>query len=69
MRSRTFVHNPELTILRGQPVCIQHKVGALLTVLFVREVERYLLALEHMLGERRRQRGRHDASDLEEAFV
>jgi AcrR family transcriptional regulator len=37
----------------------------LLTALFAREVERYLLALEHMLAER----GRHDASDLEEAFA
>src|SRR2546421_4407930 len=36
----------------------------LLTALFAREVERYLLALEHMLAER----GRH-ASDLEEAFA
>jgi TetR/AcrR family transcriptional repressor of uid operon len=41
----------------------------LLTALFAREVERYLLALEHMLAERRRQRGRPAASDLEEAFA
>jgi len=37
----------------------------LLTALFAREVQRYLVALEQMLAER----GRHDASDLEEAFA
>jgi AcrR family transcriptional regulator len=41
----------------------------LLTALFLREVERYLLALRQALERRRTERGRYDHSDLEEAFV